>query len=131
MDRPSREASDRYAGWLLDVLARCYPEAAGNWGMAGLDHEVTALPLDYDERWIAAFADVGRSLQQALQHETRPAVRVDLEVLIREAERRVEQIELERGLLVTYVHVHRLISGGGARGATPSRRADPPPAQSR
>ncbi len=66
-------ASNRHAQVLLDVLARVSPESAGQFGVAGLDEEVTDLSTDAGERGREATAAAARDAAGQPQGRGEPA----------------------------------------------------------
>ncbi|MDH3403995.1 MAG: DUF885 domain-containing protein [Acidobacteriota bacterium] len=82
--------SNANSALLMEVFARFAPEAAGQFGVEGLDEEVTQLPLDLNEQANAMIEGVLVELRSRLAAETHAAVRQDLEILIDAAEQQIE-----------------------------------------
>ncbi len=78
--------SNENSAILLKVMAKYAPEAASQFGVDGHDTDVTTLPLDNNERMIADIDAAKGQLEAKLATEKDPAVRQDLQILIRSAE---------------------------------------------
>ncbi len=104
--------SDQNAQVLIDVLARFSPEAAGFWGVSGLDEKVFALPPDYTEQNIAATEEALALLRERRAAETDPAVLQDLDILIRSSEDSIESIRINEKHLLPYFDVPRIVFQG-------------------
>ena len=97
---------------LLDVTSRFQPEAATFQGLEGYDDKVADLLPGIDERFKAALAGVRDELQKRLASETDPAVRQDLEILIKSASNQLETEELTYRLTLNYTDVGQMIFYG-------------------
>jgi hypothetical protein len=104
--------SDRHAQVLLEVLARFSPEAAGSFGVDGLDEEVRDLRPQVFERSMAADEEAVAELEKRLEAETHPLVRQDLEILIQAAEDSLTSSRLNREHLLPYFNVSRTVFMG-------------------
>src|SRR3954467_15608043 len=69
--------SNQNATILLKVMARFAPEAASRFGVEGHDADVTTLPLDVNQKTIAATEVAIKELQAKLATEKDSAVRQD------------------------------------------------------
>ena len=105
-------ASNRHAQVLLDVLARVSPESAGQFGVTGLDEEVTNLTADASERGREATAAALATLQASRKTEQNPLVRQDLDILIRSAQASLTGGRLSQDRLLPYTDVTGLVFGG-------------------
>jgi uncharacterized protein (DUF885 family) len=104
--------SNRHAQVLLDVFARFAPEGAGQFGVSGLDEEVTTLGEDTVRQQREATSAALAKLQALRTTETNPMVRQDLDILIDSAQDALLGLQLGEGRLVPYVDVTSLIFGG-------------------
>jgi uncharacterized protein (DUF885 family) len=104
--------SNRHAQVLLDVLARFAPEGAGQFGVSGLDEEVTTLAGDTVRRQREATQAALAALAALGKTETNPMVRQDLDILIDSAQDALRGLRLGEERLVPYVDVTSLIFGG-------------------
>ena len=105
-------ASNRHAQALLDVLARVAPESAGQFGVTGLDEEVTDLSADAGERGREATTAALATLQASRKTEQNPLVRQDLDILIRSAQTNLRAGRLSQDRLLPYTDVTALVFGG-------------------
>ena len=105
-------ASNRHAQVLLDVLARVSPESAGQFGVTGLDEEVTNLTADAGERGREATAAALATLQASRKTDQNPLVRQDLDILIRSAQTSLTGGRLSQDRLLPYTDVTGLVFGG-------------------
>ncbi len=105
-------ASNRHAQVLLDVLARVSPESAGQFGVAGLDEEVTDLSTDAGDRGREATAAAVATLLASRKAEENPLVRQDLDILIRSAQTNLRAGRLSQDRLLPYTDVTALVFGG-------------------
>ena len=105
-------ASNRHAQVLLDVLARVAPESAGQFGVTGLDEEVTNLTAAAGERGREATAAALATLQASRKTEQNPLVRQDLDILIRSAQTNLRGGRLSQERLLPYTDVTGLVFGG-------------------
>jgi len=104
--------SNRHAQVLLDVLARFAPEGAGQFGVSGLDEEVTVLTDDTIRRSREAAEAARAKLQELRETEQDPLVRQDLEILIRSAQNNLRGARLFEERRLPYVDVTALVFGG-------------------
>lgn len=104
--------SNENAQLLLEVFAEFSPEGAGRIGVDGLDQEVRQLPLDLDDRVVAAVGTVRGELAARLEKETDPQVRLDLEILIDACDDSIRETELEHRLELPYFDLHQVVFQG-------------------
>ena len=105
-------ASNRHAQGLLDVLARVAPESAGQFGVTGLDEEITNLTAEAGERGRQATTAALATLQASRKTEQHPLVRQDLDILIRSAQTNLRSGRLSQERLLPYADVTGLVFGG-------------------
>jgi Bacterial protein of unknown function (DUF885) len=105
-------ASNRHAQVLLDVLTRVSPESAGQFGVTGLDEEVTDLSADAGERGREATAAALATLQASRKTEQNPLIRQDLDILIRSAQTNLRAGRISQDRLLPYTDVTGLVFGG-------------------
>ena len=106
------ERSNQDAQVLLKVLARFNPEAASRFGVTGLDEQVIDLQPRFEERGREATREAQRELERKLAEEKDPAVRQDLEIMIKAAGREIRQSELEEKYELLYLDLHQLVFFG-------------------
>lgn len=104
--------SNTHAQVLLDVLARFAPEGAGQFGVSGLDEEVTTFSDQRTRAQREATTAALAKLQGLLKSATNPMVRQDLEILIKSAQNSLRAIDLGEARLVPYVDVAGVVFGG-------------------
>jgi len=106
------ERSNQDAQVLLKVIARFNPEAASRFGVTGQDEQVIDLQPKFQEREREATRQAQRQLEHMLAEEKDPAVRQDLEIMIKAAKRDIRQSELEEKYELLYVNLHELVFFG-------------------
>jgi hypothetical protein len=104
--------SNRHAQVLLDVLARFAPEGAGQFGVSGLDQQVTSLTEETRREGRQAVEAALAKLRESLAAEQNPLVRQDLEILIKSARDGLRATEVSDQRLVPYTDVTALVYGG-------------------
>jgi uncharacterized protein (DUF885 family) len=104
--------SNAHAQVLLDVLARFAPEGAGQFGVSGLDEEVTIISAPRTRQQREATRAALSKLQGLLKATSNAMVRQDLEILIKSAENTLRAIELGETRLVPYVDVASVVFAG-------------------
>ncbi len=104
--------SNKHAQVLLQVLARFAPEGAGQFGVSGLDQEVTNLNDEAFRNAREATQDALAKLQALEKTEQNPMVRQDLEILIRSAQNRLRATQLGQERLLPYFDAAALVFGG-------------------
>ena len=105
-------ASNKHAQLLLDVLAQFAPEGAGQFGVSGLDKEVTRISIERIKEGRAATEGALAKLQELQKVEKDPQVRQDLEILIRSAQNNLRASELSLKRQLPYANVAGLVFGG-------------------
>jgi hypothetical protein len=103
------EASDAHAQVLLRVLAEIQPEAAGQFGVEGLDEEIFQLPPDATERQTAAIERAIAELEKRLAKETVPQVRQDLEIMLTAARDGIAEAEVNDRHMLPYFNLPQTI----------------------
>ena len=106
------EKSNQNTQLLLDVTSRFQPEGATFQGLEGYDDKVSDFLPGNDERFKAALVGVRGELQKRLGSEADPAVRQDLEILIKSASNQLATEELTYRLTLNYTDVGQLIFYG-------------------
>jgi len=104
--------SDANSARLMAVFARFSPEAAGQFGIDGLDERIFQLPPDFSEQTIEAVEGVLGALRAELASEGHAAVRQDLEILIEAAEQTIEGTELSDKYELPYFNLPQTIFQG-------------------
>ena len=104
--------SNANAQVLLEVMARFGPEQAGFFGVEGLDREIMDLKPGIDERSKQAVQEAATTLEQRLAGEKDPAVRQDLEILIKAAREHQKGDELTRKYDLPYFNVTESVFQG-------------------
>ncbi len=104
--------SNRHAQVLLDVLARVAPESAGQFGVTGLDEEITNLTAEAGVRGREATTAALMALQASRKTEEHLLVRQDLDILIRSAQTNLRAGRLSENRLLPYTDVTALVYGG-------------------
>jgi hypothetical protein len=97
---------------LMDVLAKFNPEFASRFGVPGYDSKVIDLKPNVDQRTITALTQARSTLQKDLATEKDPNVRQDLEILIKAADRQIEDIKLNNQYLLEYNDIGQTIFQG-------------------
>jgi hypothetical protein len=106
------QKSNANAQVLLRVLAKFAPEGAAQFGVMGLDREITDLSADMEPRAERAVAAALDTLRKRLAVEKDRAVRQDLEILIEAAETNRESMHLDRRLLLPYSNISQTVFRG-------------------
>ncbi len=104
--------SNKHAQLLLDVLARFAPEGAGQFGVSGLDAEVTTISMARVQEGRDATQAALAKLQDAQKAEKDPFVRQDLDILIRSAQNNLRAIDLSLKRQLPYTNVTGVVFGG-------------------
>jgi len=94
--------SDAAAQPMLQVIARFAPEGAQRLGVEGVDDKVLDLGPRFGDRYRAALDEAAKGLEQKLAGTRDPKVREDIEILIADARRKIEESKLEHDLLLTF-----------------------------
>ena len=108
----SHERSNSHSRRLLEVIARFNPEMAGQLGVEGLDEEIVDLRPGFEERLVEATAEVLRILRAETGRERDAGVAQDLQILIQSGEDIIEEVELDRRLLLPYINLPRILFQG-------------------
>ncbi|HXP47437.1 MAG TPA: DUF885 domain-containing protein [Terriglobales bacterium] len=106
------ERSNQDAQVLLKVLARFNPEAAARFGVSGVDEQVIDLQPNFLERERQALRQAQGEIERMLAEEKDPAVRQDLEIMIKAAKRNARESDLEEKYELLYVNLHQLVFFG-------------------
>lgn len=106
------ERSNQNAQVLLQPLAKLSPEGAGSLGIEGLDEQIIDFKPGFIERYKQAAKTATQELEKRLKNEKDPAVRQDLEILIRAAKADVRWTELSEKYYIPYTSVTQMIFGG-------------------
>lgn len=104
--------SNEHARVALEVEARFAPEGASQIGVEGFDDQVTDLKPRVFKRSQQATLDAIKELQKRLERTTDPAVRQDLEIMIRYGQDERARAQLQNELLLPYFPVSRIVFGG-------------------
>jgi uncharacterized protein (DUF885 family) len=120
--------SNRHAQVLLDVFARFAPEGAGQFGVTGLDQEVSNLTEDTQRKGREATEAALAKIQALLKTEQNPFVRQDLEILARSAQNALRGTRLNEERTLPYVDATALVFGGLRSLLDPQVAADRRPA---
>ena len=103
------QRSNQDAQVLLKVLARFNPEGAARFGVSGVDDQVVDLGPNFLERERHALRQAQGELEQMLAEEKDPAVRQDLEIMIKTAKRHAHESDLEEKYELLYVNLPQLV----------------------
>ncbi len=106
------EKSNEHAQIVLEIFADFSPEGAGGLGVDGLDEEILDLKEGLYERERAESERVLSELEIRLSEEAHPAVRQDLEILIRVMEDGLRSAELQREYMLPYINVPQTVFRG-------------------
>ena len=106
------EKSNENAQVVLDLLASFNPEAAGRFGVEGLDAEILDLREGVFERGIEATRGAMAELQKRRESETDPRVRQDLDILIKALDDNIRSSELNREYSLPYFNIRRTVFSG-------------------
>ncbi len=103
------ERSNQNAKLLLDAITQISPEFAGYIGAEGVDKMILDLKPGIQERSKKAFQTVQQELESRLKNETDPAVRQDLEILIKRSKDSIREIELQETYLIPYQNIQQIM----------------------
>jgi hypothetical protein len=109
---PWIQRSNENAQLLLDVMAKFAPEAAGRFGVSGLDEQVFDLTPGYEERANVAIQGVIETYKGRLATEKDPAVKQDLNILIKTSEDQIRGTELSHKYEIPYFNLTETVFGG-------------------
>jgi len=97
---------------LLKVLADFNPEFASQFGFPGYDDKAIDLKPGVEERSRAAMTAARDTLQKKLAAETDPDVRQDLRIMIKAADRNIEESRLDEQYMLPYTDVGQIVFQG-------------------
>ncbi len=106
------ERSDENTQVLLEVMARLSPEGAGRLGIPGLDESIVDLRPGFIERTRDAWRKAGETLRPRLAAEKDPAVRQDLQILLRAVDSNLRGLELNQKYQLPYFNLTEAVYGG-------------------
>lgn len=106
------ERSNENAKVLIEVFARFGPEGASQFGVDGYDEKITDLSAANNEQGKQATIDAVKELRKRLAAERDPAVRQDLEILIKTAEDGVRGTDLNEKYDIPYFNLSQLVFSG-------------------
>ncbi len=106
------ERSNENAKVLVQVIAKFNPEAAGQFGVDGLDDQVIDLKPGIVERSNQATKEAITVLRDRLSKETDPQVKQDLEILIKSAQDSIKGSELNNKYLIPTFSISQTMFGG-------------------
>jgi len=94
--------SNAVAQPMLRVIAQFAPEGAQRLGVEGVDDRVLDLRPGFSERYQAALEAAAKELQAKVPATREPKVREDIQILIDNANRKIEAGKLEDALLLPF-----------------------------
>jgi hypothetical protein len=106
------EKSNDNAQVLLEVMARFNPELAGQLGVDGLDEAIIDLSAGFTERAVQAMREAISELESRKSGEQDPAVRQDLEILLKAAKDDIEGNQLYERYTIPYYNIPRVVFSG-------------------
>lgn len=106
------EKSNANAQIVLEAIARFNPEAAGSFGVDGLDEQIIDLQAGIVERGIDATRKIVAELEKRRETETDPKVRQDLDILIKAATDNIRTTELNRDNMLPYFNLSQTVFFG-------------------
>jgi hypothetical protein len=104
--------SNENAAVLLQVMGKFAPEQAASFGVQGVDEQIFDLTPGYEERGMEAVRQSIATLEQRLAAEKDPAVRQDIEILIKAARDHIRGNELSRKYQIPYFNITRTVFQG-------------------
>jgi uncharacterized protein DUF885 len=104
--------SNRAAQPLLQLQSRYDPESAGEWGVSGLDEEVSQFPADRPLRFTTDMRAVIAQLRRQLATERDSRVMQDLRILIKSAEDFLTDTALSQKFDKPYFNAAQMVFGG-------------------
>jgi len=105
------ERSNAYTMELLHTNARFFPEDAAERGLEEYDGLVRDMGPDLAERFIAAMEQQRTRFQTALQQESDPNLKQDLEILLAAIDRDIEGTQLSERMELTWYDVPQMVFG--------------------
>lgn len=106
------EKSNTYAQQLLGLMGKYQPETAAQFGVAGVEADVSDFKKGVIERYKADSLQIAANLRQQMEGETDPALRLDLEIMIGALEDGANTLELQSSAQVPYFNIAQTIFGG-------------------
>lgn len=103
------ETSNAYTQKLIEFEAKLFPTGASSAGYEEYDGLVNDMSLDRDDRYLAGARELRTEFTAALERESNPYVKQDLQILIDALDRRIEGIELERDALLEFSEVPQAV----------------------
>ena len=100
--------SNEHAKILLDVFSKYNPEFAGQLGVEGVDENIIDLNPGYNERANKDTVAAIEALQLRYKEEKDPAVRQDLEILIKTAQDAIKGNDLNQKYLIPSFNVQQI-----------------------
>ena len=97
---------------LIDLESKYAPEDAGQYGVLGLDDQITVLTADRPAKMRADLVKAREQLQTNLKAEKDPLVRQDLEILIQAADRDIRNHDAVEKTFLPYENVGLTIYDG-------------------
>jgi hypothetical protein len=97
---------------MLKIIAQFAPEGAQRLGVEGVDDKVVDLGPAHGERYRAALDAAAKDLEAKLATTREPKVREDMQILIDNAQRKIEAGKLEDSLLLPFYAPARTAFGG-------------------
>ncbi|OOG58369.1 DUF885 domain-containing protein [Rhodanobacter sp. C03] len=97
---------------VLKVLAEFNPEFASQFGLPGYDDKSIDLKPGIEQRSRAAMTAARDSLQKKLAAENDPDVRQDLQIMIKAADRNIEDSKINEQYLLPYIDVGQTVFQG-------------------
>jgi len=104
--------SNKHAKILLDLMAKFGPEGAGQFGVEGLDEQISDISEAAQKAAQQEVVAARTKLQLLISTEKRPLVRQDLEILLNTADQTLRGMELGQTRRLPYINVNGLVFGG-------------------
>jgi uncharacterized protein DUF885 len=101
--------SNEHAKVLLEAMARTSPESAAQYGVEGIDEEISDLTPGYRERNREITLEAQAELKKRLAAETDPRVKQDLEIMLDAVDLDLETTAVSEKLNVPYRDISRLV----------------------
>ena len=106
------EESNEHALYVLEAQAAFFPEGSASLGVDGFDDQVIDLKPGNYERGQEVTREVLSELEKRLENTENPAVRQDLEILIRSTRDSYHSAELQHDYLLPYFNIPQAMFGG-------------------
>ena len=97
---------------VLKVLAEFNPEFASQFGLPGYDDKAIDLKPGIEQRSRAAMTAARDGLQKKLAAESDPDVRQDLQIMIKAADRNIEDSKINEQYLLPYIDIGQTVFQG-------------------